>query len=1136
MKIKQLHLYNIASIENETIDFTQPPLSNSDVFLITGKTGSGKTTLLDAICLALYRTTPRLSQCVTTKVETNSDNLALDDPRQLMRRNTGEAMVRLTFDGVDGHSYEAEWHVQRGTKKKVSSALSPATWQLKDLSNGKVYTARGEKDAEVRQAMLQAVGLEFNQFCRTTMLAQGEFTKFLKSRENEKVEILEKITHFTDYTRIGKRVFAVTAEKKKVWEEACAKASDTGLTPEEIEQLELEIRNLGIQLAQQQKQRAVLDARKQWIDNLQRLVTEQATLHAAWTAAQARAESADCRARQKDVNEWAETADVRHWLGNVEQLRREQQALVAQQLTLANEYRQLLGGIAYAQAEQQKVEAQMVHTRRFLVAAEAQKPLYDNAQTILANLQTVVNCRRQMQEAQVAATQNRQRLEQQLTPALLAAAARLQAVQQQVEQTKQDIATQQTALEAVGMPALREQQQQMRSLVALIDLAKRSVNDLQAAREQHALKAKALAEKAATLSAQQQQLQQGLPLVAAAESRMNTCKMALDQLKTTIDQWTRQLRANLHPGDVCPVCRQTIAHDLPHDDLLETLCRQAQTDYDEAVKTYADQLKQHQQLEADVKATEVWLQRETEAHEKDTTIARAQQQALSDYARCGLGEFAVDALDRLDHRRTACEADWLQLSGTIVAGEEREKHLLQTRKQLEKLEKDLQLHLQPAHERCKTEVDACQRTIGQVEATMQTLQQQCLRAHAEIARFIADDVWTANPEAYAQTLRQQAEEFRQKSTQLQELENRCQMLKVNLDNAIDARRTLATIEPYAQVEVPAEGHEVPNLVQALHALAGKIKSNVDLTAEKQQSINELQQRIDHFVQTHVHLTRERVAQLHALTPEAVNKYQQECQEVQRVLQERQALCEAANQRLAAHRSEAEKLTLTEADTAESLAVQLAEMDSQMGQHNQQLGVKKQILANDRLKKQGLVQLIEAAQKAEADYQRWNRVNTIIGDKEGRKFQKIAQSYLLGSLLHAANVYLQRLAPRYTLRAVTGTLFIMLEDAYQGFATRGSDSLSGGESFLVSLALALALADMGEGLSVDTLFIDEGFGTLSGQPLVNAINTLRTLHHQHGRHVGVISHMDEVKANIPVQIQVNQEGNNSSSTIVITPSE
>jgi exonuclease SbcC len=116
--------------------------------------------------------------------------------------------------------------------------------------------------------------------------------------------------------------------------------------------------------------------------------------------------------------------------------------------------------------------------------------------------------------------------------------------------------------------------------------------------------------------------------------------------------------------------------------------------------------------------------------------------------------------------------------------------------------------------------------------------------------------------------------------------------------------------------------------------------------------------------------------------------------------------------------------------------------------------------------------------------------------------------------------------------VPGTLYISLLDAYQGFARRSTDSLSGGESFLVSLALALALADIGKGLQVDTLFIDEGFGTLSGQPLTNAIRMLRTLHSQSGRHVGVISHVEEVKAHIPVQIQVNQEGNSSSSTVTV----
>ena len=101
MKFQKLTIHNIASIEDAVIDFEAQPLAGSEVFLITGKTGAGKSTILDAICLALYADTPRLEG---TKMEGDTKDgdktLKIDDPRQLMRRNTGEAFVSLTFIGT----------------------------------------------------------------------------------------------------------------------------------------------------------------------------------------------------------------------------------------------------------------------------------------------------------------------------------------------------------------------------------------------------------------------------------------------------------------------------------------------------------------------------------------------------------------------------------------------------------------------------------------------------------------------------------------------------------------------------------------------------------------------------------------------------------------------------------------------------------------------------------------------------------------------------------------------------------------------------------------------------------------------------------------------------------------------------
>ena len=200
-----------------------------------------------------------------------------------------------------------------------------------------------------------------------------------------------------------------------------------------------------------------------------------------------------------------------------------------------------------------------------------------------------------------------------------------------------------------------------------------------------------------------------------------------------------------------------------------------------------------------------------------------------------------------------------------------------------------------------------------------------------------------------------------------------------------------------------------------------------------------------------------------------------------------------------------------------------------------VGEFKQQLEADKTQKAKFATLIKEAELKEAVYNKWLRLKNLIGDSKGDKFRKIAQSYVLESLTHSANHYLNSLSGRYTLRTRPESFLILVEDAFMGGSVRSAATLSGGETFLVSLSLALALSDIGVKMGVDTLFIDEGFGSLSGEPLQKAISTLRSLHSSTGKHVGIISHVEELREKIPVQIRVEREGNSSASNIKIFPS-
>lgn len=214
MKILAIRLKNLASIEGEVeIDFEKEPLLSSGLFAISGPTGSGKSTLLDALCLALYDATPRFkatSESVSLK-DVGESTINQSDVRNILRRGTGEGYAEVDFLGSDGNRYRSRWSVRRAYGK-ASGALQAQVMQAQNLTTD---TALQGTKTEILNQLVTHIGLTYEQFTRTVLLAQNEFATFLKSKESDKAELLEKLTGTEVYSMISKEIFQRNKEEKQ---------------------------------------------------------------------------------------------------------------------------------------------------------------------------------------------------------------------------------------------------------------------------------------------------------------------------------------------------------------------------------------------------------------------------------------------------------------------------------------------------------------------------------------------------------------------------------------------------------------------------------------------------------------------------------------------------------------------------------------------------------------------------------------------------------------------------------------------------------------------------------------------------------------------------------------------------------
>jgi len=692
MKLKTLDIENIASFEKASVDFDNGPLGNADIFLINGETGSGKSTLLDAICLALYDNTPRMNAGGRGDKENMPDNITYGNPMRLLRLNTNQGLVKLIFE-ADGDNWEALWTVRRIRERRRKKDEEPGTklkreWTLTNLRTRETMT----QIREINTAVARLTGLDFGQFCRTTMLSQGEFAAFLKSDVDEKAALLQKITGLDKFEKAGKKIFAITSAKDRIRQ--AAKERRDALVAQALS---------GERRAELEAEDAELARRKSEAENLKKRLTEAASWETRRNEIAQKLEKAinirndaEKQARSekyadaiKGIRLFDASAKARSALSF---LREAQKRLETEQVRLVacrHNFRDLTCRLAALENELTKT----ARTRDAIDAAiESRRPIrsiLDNAPMLAGKLNSVADLR----SAVAASERNLKTADEEIANVIRPRLQHAEAVEKEcsttlvnirkrLEETSEKLAETKLSDMRKEKDALSESSCKLDRLSAIVDAVKRSDESLAAC-------GRVMDDIAARTATSQKALAEAGKTLIAARAARDACKKSSDDAARAAGDAAEHLRANLRVGDSCPVCGSLIDHELTAGEILRELADKARREFERHQLEYETALRHQAEIESTIKALAV----DKEKTDNELGRLNEEKKRLSDDLSVKSHELEItvdcNLADTISHH-TATVADRIgELSSQIAAAETLEKTVGELRASVDNIQRRL---------------------------------------------------------------------------------------------------------------------------------------------------------------------------------------------------------------------------------------------------------------------------------------------------------------------------------------------------------------------------------------------------------------------------------------------------------------